>query len=264
MKQKENFYSFEEIPGNMETGLALICDHASNVLPAEYGSLGLAPAEFKRHIAYDIGAELLTRELAKRLDAPAVISHFSRLLIDPNRGEDDPTLIMQLSDGAVIAQNYPMSENERQRRIDNYYKPYDTAIGKLIANVGQASGKSPFVVSVHSFTPVWRGKARPWHIGLLWDSDRRVFDPLFEGLNRIGHIKVGDNEPYDGALKGDTMYRHCTKKGIAHILIEVRQDLIGNEKGVTEWTDYLEPLFRKINAAPMIHMKQVFPSRADN
>ena len=263
MKQKENFYSFEEIPGNMESGLALICDHASNVLPAEYGSLGLDPSEFKRHIAYDIGAELLTRELAKRLDAPAVISHFSRLLIDPNRGENDPTLIMQLSDGAVIAQNYPMSENERQRRLDNYYKPYDTAIGKLITNVEAASGKSPFVVSVHSFTPVWRGKARPWHIGLLWDSDKRVFDLLFNELKKIDHIKVGDNEPYDGALKGDTMYRHCTKKGIAHILIEVRQDLIGNEKGVTEWADYLEPLFRKINEAPMIHMKQVFPSRAD-
>ena len=106
-------------------------------------------------------------------------------------------------------------------------------------------------------------KALLWFLSILSRRFGAAKPALFEGLNRIGHIKVGDNEPYDGALKGDTMYRHCTKKGIAHILIEVRQDLIGNEKGVTEWTDYLEPLFRKINAAPMIHMKQVFPSRAD-
>ena len=264
MKQKEIFHPFKEIAGNMQAGLALICDHASSDLPVEYGSLGLDPAEFKRHIAYDIGAQLLTEELAKRLEAPAVISHFSRLLIDPNRGEHDPTLIMQLSDGSVIPHNYPLNEAERKRRIDNYYTPYDKAIGRLIANVGEASGNSPFVVSVHSFTPVWRGKARPWHIGLLWDSDRRVFDPLFEGLNKIGHIKVGDNEPYDGALKGDTMYRHCTKKGIAHILIEVRQDLIAGEEGVREWANYLEPLFRKINEMREIHMKQLHPSRADN
>ena len=94
MKQKENFYSFEEIPGNMEAGLVLICDHASNALPDEYGSLGLQSSELFRHIAYDIGAEKLTRELAKRLEVPAVVSHFSRLLIDPNRGQDDPTLSM--------------------------------------------------------------------------------------------------------------------------------------------------------------------------
>ncbi|MBI0026690.1 N-formylglutamate amidohydrolase [Bartonella sp. M0187] len=263
MKQKENFYPFEEIPGNMEAGLVLICDHASNALPDEYGSLGLQSSELFRHIAYDIGAEMLTKELAKRLEVPAVVSHFSRLLIDPNRGEDDPTLIMQLSDGSVIPDNYPMSETERQRRIENYYKPYDLAVGRLIAGVEEASGKSPFVVSVHSFTPVWHGQARPWHIGLLWDSDRRTFDPLFTALNEIAGLEVGDNEPYDGALKGDTMYRHCTTKGIAHILIEVRQDLIADEEGVIKWADYLQPLFHKINGMPMIHMKQIFPSRAD-
>lgn len=263
MKQKENFYSFTEIPGNMALGIALICDHASNSVPDEYHALGLAPSELERHIAYDIGAELLTKVLAERLQAPAVVSHFSRLLIDPNRGEDDPTLIMQLSDGAVIPGNYPLSEAERHKRIEKFYKPYDAAISRLIEGVEKAGRQSPLVISVHSFTPVWHGRARPWHIGLLWDSDERVLHPLFDGLNKIEGITVGNNEPYDGALKGDTMYRHCTKKGIAHILIEVRQDLIADENGVLKWADYLVPLFAQINKLPMIHMKQVFPSRCD-
>lgn len=261
MKQKEKFVPFTEIPGDMKSGIVLLCDHASNSLPGEYGSLGLERSELERHIAYDIGAAALTKALAERLNAPAVLSNFSRLLIDPNRGEDDPTLVMQLSDGAIIPHNYPLTESEKEKRLQDFYKPYDDAIGRLIAGVTQQSGQSPLVISIHSFTPIWRGTPRCWHVGLLWDSDRRVFDPLFDGLTKIKDIMVGDNEPYDGALKGDTMYRHCTKKGIAHILVEVRQDLIASKEGVDNWMGYLLPHIERINRLPMIHMKQLFPSR---
>ncbi|WP_297322532.1 N-formylglutamate amidohydrolase [uncultured Bartonella sp.] len=263
MKLKEKFVPFFNIHGDMKSGIVLICDHASNNLPSQYGSLGLEHSQFKRHIAYDIGAAALTKALAERLNAPAVLSNFSRLLIDANRGKDDPTLIMQLSDGSVIPHNYPMDIGEKEKRIKDFYTPYDAAVGQLIENVSQQSGLSPLVISVHSFTPFWHGTPRPWHIGLLWDSDRRVFDPLFDGLTNIHGILVGDNEPYDGALKGDTMYRHCTKNGIAHILIEVRQDLVATDEGVNNWVRYLQPLFEKINEMEAIHIKQLFASRCD-
>src|SRR5262245_35262995 len=118
------FAPYELIPGDAGCGLVLLCDHASNALPPEYGDLGLGAAEFRRHIAYDIGAAAVTRELAARLGAPAVLSCYSRLLIDPNRGEDDPTLIMRLSDGAVIPGNHHVDADERERRIARYYAPY--------------------------------------------------------------------------------------------------------------------------------------------
>lgn len=254
---------FFEISGNMQTGIVLIADHARNTLPPEYGSLGLPAAELERHIAYDIGAEALTRALAKQLDAPAILSNFSRLLIDPNRGETDPTLIMQLSDGALVPGNYPLDDSERQRRIDCFYKPYDRAIDQLIAQVEHQSGQSPLVISIHSFTPVWRGIPRPWQIGLLWDSDPRVFNLLYHALQQSGDLTIGDNQPYDGALKGDTMYRHCTQKGIAHILIEIRQDLICDADGVETWAQRLAPIVRKINLDTVIHMKQFHVSRCD-
>src|SRR5690606_9381942 len=125
----------------------LVADHAGRELPEQYGDLGLPASEFDRHIAYDIGVEGVTRALAKLLGVPAVMARFSRLLIDPNRGEDDPTLIRQLYDGTIIPANYPLSEEERRRRIENYYRPYQQAVGSVIASVAEATGAAPFVFS---------------------------------------------------------------------------------------------------------------------
>ena len=113
---------------------------------------------------------------------PAVIANFSRLLIDPNRGEDDPTLIRQLYDGTVMPGNYPMAPEEREKRLDSFYRPYHDAVGAMIASVANASGKAPLVFSVHSFTPVMQGIVRPWHAGILWDIDDRVARPLIDML----------------------------------------------------------------------------------
>ncbi len=261
MPRSAVFAPFEIVDGDRGLGLVLVADHARRDLPQEYGDLGLPATEFDRHIAYDIGVEAVTRRLAALTGAPAVYAGFSRLLIDPNRGEDDPTLIRQLYDGTVIEANYPMQKEERQRRLDRYYRPYHDAVGAMIASVAAASGKAPFIFSVHSFTPVMQGIARPWHAGVLWDRDDRVARPLMEMLARDPAIVVGDNEPYDGALRGDTMYRHAIVNGFAHALIEIRQDLIADESGAEAWARRLAPIVEDINRRPDIHQVKQYGSR---
>ena len=255
------FPPFEVIEGDRNKGLVLVSDHAFNLLPDEYGDLGLPAAEFNRHIAYDLGVESVTRKLAELINAPAVMARFSRLLIDPNRGEDDPTLIRQLYDGTVIPGNYPLPDAEKQRRIDRFYAPYHDAVSSVIASVAQKTGAAPLVISVHSFTPFMQGRERPWHAGVLWDKDPRAVRPLIEGLERSPGIIVGDNEPYDGALRGDTMFKHCTVNGYAHALIEIRQDLIVAEAGAFEWAERLAPILEDINRLPDIHQVRKFGSR---
>ena len=255
------FAPFEVIEGDRTKGLVLLADHAGRELPDEYGDLGLPASEFERHIAYDIGVEQVTREIARRLDVPAVMARFSRLLIDANRGEDDPTLIRQLYDGTVVPANYPMGEDERERRLGRYHRPYHDAGGSVIASVATETGAPPFVFSLHSFTPTMQGRARPWHAGVLWDSDDRAVRPMLEMLSADPALIVGDNEPYDGALRGDTMFRHAIVNGYAHALLEIRQDLIGDPHGQQAWADRLAPILEAINAMPDMHVVKQFGSR---
>lgn len=257
------FEPVEIISGRLDSGILLIADHAMRHLPAEYGRLGLDEAQFERHIAYDIGVEGLTRGLAQRLGCPAVLARFSRLLIDPNRGWDDPTLIRQLYDGAVIPGNYPLREDERAKRMENYFKPFRQAVSRTVAEMQGKAGAPPVVISVHSFTPIMGGKTRPWHVGILWDMDPRAAAPLIEMLRCEPGVHVGDNEPYDGALHGDTLHEICTARGIAHLLIEVRQDLISSEAGIEEWVSRLAPMIASVNALTGMHDIQHFGSRAE-
>lgn len=261
MTRSTVFAPFEIVEGDRKRGLVLVADHARRNLPDEYGDLGLPASEFDRHIAYDIGVEMVLRELAALLDAPAVFATFSRLLIDPNRGEDDPTLIRQLYDGTIVPANYPMSDEERERRLDLFYRPYHDAVGAMVASVAEARGAAPFVFSVHSFTPTMQGRIRPWHVGLLWDLDDRAARPLIEALAADGSLTVGDNEPYDGALRGDTMYRHAVVNGYAHALIEIRQDLIAGQQGAVAWAQKLAPIVDAVNRRSDIHEVRRFGSR---
>lgn len=255
------FAPFEVIEGDRTRGLLLLADHAGRELPEEYGDLGLPAAEFERHIAYDIGVEMVMRALAPRLGVPGVMARFSRLLIDANRGEDDPTLIRQLYDGTIVPANYPMSAAERERRLDRYYRPYHDAVGSMVASVADATGAAPFIFSIHSFTPTMQGRARPWQVGVLWDSDERAVRPLLDMLAADPALTVGDNEPYDGALRGDTMFRHAIVNGYAHALIEIRQDLIATLEGADEWARRLAPILEAINAMPDMHEVKQYGSR---
>lgn len=255
------FNSFEILSGNHDSGMVLLGDHAMNRLPERYGMLGLPESAFARHIAYDIGIEGLVRSLSAKLGVPAVLGGFSRLLIDPNRGEDDPTLIMKISDGAIIPGNHPITGEEWNHRIETFHRPYHNAVNETISAVENATGKAPLVLSLHSFTHAWKGVPRPWHAAVLWDSDDRAVAPLLDLLRADTDLTIGDNEPYDGALKGDTMYRHCMLTGIPHALLEVRQDLIADEAGIAAWADRLAPIFATMNADPALHEYQVHPSR---
>jgi len=256
------FQPFEYVHGDFASGILLLCDHASNAVPREYGDLGVPPEQFQRHIGYDIGARAVTLELARRLNAPACLSTFSRLLIDPNRGDDDPTLIMRLSDGAVVPGNATVDKAERANRIARFHKPYHDLIDRTL-DAMLAGGPPPVIASIHSFTPVWRGVPRPWHATVLWDCDPRAVRPMLDGLRAQEGLIVGDNEPYDGALKNDTMYRHATRRGIAHVLLELRQDLIADETGANEWAGRLEPILRDIGRRPDCRRIQVYKSRSD-
>ena len=223
--------------------LLFLCDHGSNEVPPELGTLGLQPQDFAAHIAFDIGAAALTRELARAFEAPAVIGRWSRLVVDLNRGADDPTVVAKLSDGRIVPANATLNRAGIEERIARYHAPYHGRIAEKIA-AALAAGIVPVIVSMHSFTPVWRGKPRPWHIGVLWDRDGRLALPLMERFREEHDLVVGDNEPYTGALENDCLYRHGTMNGLPHVLIEVRQDLIADPKGIVYWAGRIERCLR--------------------
>lgn len=232
-------YSPFFIHGQDRPGAWLItCDHAANTVPPFVGggTLGLPDTEMNRHIAYDIGAQGVALALGEALNAPVICSNFSRLVIDPNRGLDDPTLVMQLYDGTIIPGNRFIDDAERHMRIDRLYRPYHDALTQLSARDGIV------IVSMHSFTPRLNGHApRPWEIGVLSAGDRRIADPLLVRLQAALKTPVGDNEPYGGHLPGDAIDQHALRQGRPNALLELRQDLIKDPEGQTHWAQLLAP-----------------------
>ena len=252
----------ERIDGRLDAGVLVICDHARNTLPPQYGTLGLPREALERHIAYDIGGAWLARRLAARLDCPAVLSTFSRLLIDPNRGADDPTLVMRYSDGAIVPGNARADEAEIDRRIRLYWQPYRDAV-QAQTEAMLASGTAPAVIAVHTFTPVWRGVPRPWKVGLLWDADPRLPSALISALAEDGLAphEIGDNEPYDGGLQGDTIDAVATARGLSNVLIEVRQDLVATQREAESWADRLAGMIARALADPGVREPRNYGSR---
>jgi predicted N-formylglutamate amidohydrolase len=203
----------------------------------------------------------VTRRLATLIHCPAVLTTFSRLLIDPNRGADDPTLIMRISDGALVPGNAQVSAEERERRRRSYWQPYRDRVSVLLDDM-LAAGPVPAVIAIHSFTPTWKGHKRPWHVGILWDADDRLARPTITALDTEDDLIVGDNEPYDGALEGDTMYHHGTMRGLPHMLVEIRQDVIADAAGEAAWAERLACLLSPILADPELHQVKHFGTRA--
>lgn len=218
----------------------ITCDHASNRVPAcvNGGDLGLPAADMARHIAYDIGAAGLARGLGRDMGAPVILSDFSRLVIDPNRGEHDPTVLMKLYDGSIIPANRGADAAERDRRLAAFHRPYHAALSGLAARRDDT-----VLVAIHSFTPQFKGRAmRPWHVAVLYADDRRLADPLLARLRAEADLFVGDNEPYSGQLPGDSMDRHGVQPGRPHVLIELRNDLIATPEQQRHWAGRLAPI----------------------
>ena len=255
--------SYCVLPGRADRGLIVLCDHAGNALPAEYGTLGLPAAQLERHIAYDIGVTPIVRALAAKLDAPAIMTRYSRLLIDPNRGRQDPTLIMRLSDGAVIPGNRKLDAAERDKRLRLYYDPYHRAIDAIIDQC-LATGVAPVLLSIHSFTESWKHFTRPWHVGVLWDRDARLAHPFLEAFYAEGDLIVGDNEPYAGQLEGDCLWQHGAQRRLANAIIEVRQDLIRDAGGQAVWSDRLCRIVEKILHSTHVAQQGTAPHAPDD
>ena len=223
--------------GTAET--LLVCDHASHAVPEAMERLGLAENVIQDHIGWDIGAAELSRQMANLLDAPALLAGYSRLLIDCNRPPEAPDRIPSVSDGVVIPANQSLDPMAIAARVETFFQPYHDAIREAIVGM-LARGVMPSLVAVHSFTPVMGGIRRPWHVSVCWERDRRIAKPLVAALRQEPETCVGDNEPYAiEPLTDFTIPEHGARRGLPHVLIEVRNDQIRSADGIQEWAQYL-------------------------
>lgn len=225
----------------------LVCEHASNFIPARYAGLGLSDADLQRHIAWDPGAVGVARVMARELDAPLVACAVSRLVIDCNR---DPTVfdaITPKSEDTVIPGNADLSPAERERRVGEVYEPFHAEVAAAVA-AKRLTGR-PAIVGVHSFTPVYNGTERPWHIGILYDRDESLSAPMLAALREDTGLVVGANEPYS---PGDRVYhtldRHGQSQGLPSVMIEIRNDLLATPNQQEEWGLKLATILKRIGA----------------
>jgi predicted N-formylglutamate amidohydrolase len=228
---------FEIINPDGKAQLLLVSDHASRKTPAMLGNLGISDAEFDRHIAYDIGTEAVTRILSERLDAPAVLAGYSRLVLDLNRPPGHPQSIPAISDATPVPANQNLSEAEKDLRISELHDPYHEAITHMIAHIWNR-GSAPALFSVHSFTPNFGTEPRPWDVGILWKRDPRLAAPLM-GMFRGRGMNVGDNKPYSAHELAYTVDVHATASGLAACSIEIRQDQVADQSGIDRWSDVI-------------------------
>jgi predicted N-formylglutamate amidohydrolase len=230
----------------------VICDHASRAFPRAMNRLGLPELAGWQHIAWDIGAGELARGLSHALDAPAVLAGYSRLVVDCNRNPEDPEAFRRESDGWVIPGNASLGEFERRLRLGCFFDPYHEAIAAMLADFRRRA-VVPLVISVHTFTPAMAGKARPWHVGVLWDQDEASARRLMEGLRAVEGLVVGDNQPYSGKHPSDyTIDHHAERAGLPHVCIEVRQDMLESPAGVERWVRLLARLLRDLVTDPSL------------
>ena len=243
---------------NREGGahILLVCDHASNAVPHRLGHLGLDPETFEHHIGYDIGAAAVTRGLAQRLDAQAVLAGYSRLVIDVNRPPGHPHNIIPANDGIPVPGNQNLDEPAKRQRIRDIFEPYHDAVNRALARLWNRAA-APAILSVHSFSPRFGDKPRPWDVGVLWNRDPRIAIPLMEHLERYD-LRVGDNEPYSGHDLAYTIDVHGAAAGIANVAIEINQDQLGTPGEILKWVDILSESILPILDIPGLHRVERF------
>lgn len=223
----------------------LVCEHASRFIPPDYDGLGLPDGESWRHIAWDIGAADVARELSRQLDAPLAVAGYSRLLIDLNRPTDSPTSIPEISETTVIPGNHMITAAERARRIEAYFDPFHAEVNRLIS-ARLAAGTPTIIIGVHSFTPVFKGVARPWKAGVLYRKSQAFGHALAEALGGTSHA-IAENQPYQIEDDGDyTVPIHGEARGLDAVLVEIRQDLIDEPTAASAWGRRLADALRTI------------------
>nr|WP_295685858.1 N-formylglutamate amidohydrolase [uncultured Nevskia sp.] len=228
----------------------LICDHASCAVPRSLSALGLPDAELRRHIGWDIGAAEVSKLVSAQLDATLVMQNYSRLVIDCNRPPQVADSIVQCSDGTVIPGNASVNIAGAEQRRHAIFEPYHAAITEQL-DAREARGQRSVLIAVHSFTPVWQGKARPWHVGMLYHHDARLAQALGAALEAEPGTVVGYNEPYDVSDESDySIPVHGEQRGLLHVELEIRQDLIANEAGQRYWAALLARLLPSLLTFP--------------
>jgi predicted N-formylglutamate amidohydrolase len=225
--------AYEIVSGDPAAGLLIVVDHASSHVPPDI-DLGIAADLVERHIGWDIGAAALGRELCARFGCPGLFGAVSRLVLDLHREDDSPALIPIASDGHDIPGNLAA---DREARLARFWRPYHAQLARMVA-----ANRPVLIVAVHSFTPrleTATGSDRPWQVGILYNQDERAARIAIEAL-RAREIVTGDNEPYSGQVLNATMNMHAEANGIPYLAIEVRNDLIADGPGVTQWAELLE------------------------
>ncbi len=237
---------FTVVEGRGDSPFVLVSDHAGQRVPAALRGLGLPQAELDRHIGWDIGIAGTTTMLAARLGAWAILQTYSRLVIDCNRPPHVPSSIPTVSDATPIPGNHDLPDAERRLRIDEIFAPYHARIAAEL-DTRAASGAPAILVSMHSFTPAMAGIARPWHAGVLYGRDARLAHALRDALAAEGDLCVGDNQPYAVSDASDyAVPVHGERRGLPHVAIEIRQDLIADQVGQTAWAGRLARLLCRL------------------
>jgi predicted N-formylglutamate amidohydrolase len=223
----------------------LTCEHAGKVFPRRLGTLGLGPTDLDRHITYDIGAAAVARSLSQRLDAHLVLQTYSRLVVDCNRSPDAADFIVTVSEDTHIPGNGEVTGQQAKARAAEIFHPYHDAIATAL-DERESSERITVVVAVHSCTPIFHGVSRPWHVGVLHEHDPRFAMILLDLLNDEGHLCIGDNEPYYMTSEKDyAMPVHGHNRGLPHVELEIRQDLIASPEGQEEWAEFLAGIMRE-------------------
>lgn len=213
----------------------LTADHAGRAMPRRLGTLGLAIDQLDRHIAWDIGIAGVTERLSAALDATAVLQAYSRLVIDCNRPPEVDSSIPTISETTLIPGNRDLRAEQRATRRREIFAPYHARIGELL-DARAAAGRRTVLIAMHSFTPTFRGESRAMHVGVLYNRDPRLARILLDLLRAEGDLVTGDNAPYRVSDVTDyTVPVHAERRGLAHVEIEIRQDLIADETGQAAW-----------------------------
>jgi len=239
---------FELLEDRANSPFLITCDHASNRLPRALGTLGLPESELERHIAWDLGAAGVARQLAQRLGACAVFQNYSRLVIDCNRRPGVPSSIAVLSENTLIPGNQALPPVEAERRARAIFEPYHACIAGELARRARV-GQPTVLIAMHSFTPSFNGVARPWHVGVLYNRDTRLARALLDLLRRDSMLVVGDNEPYAVSDLSDYgVVEYGERLGNLHVEIEIRQDLLSWASGQAEWAERMAELLTRAHA----------------